>query len=73
MVLESLFASAFMTLFSNLVTIDNASRLLDRFILCKFKNTYNLNIVGEKSIMDIMRHILRQKESEFIKMDCWDV
>jgi hypothetical protein len=33
--LESLFASAFMTLFSNLVSIDVAFRVLDRFILGK--------------------------------------
>ncbi|MFS8159432.1 MAG: hypothetical protein ACMG6E_04305 [Candidatus Roizmanbacteria bacterium] len=33
--LESLFASAFMTIFSNLISIENATKVLDRFILRK--------------------------------------
>lgn len=33
--LESLFASAFMTLFSNLIPIEHSLKVLDRFILCK--------------------------------------
>jgi hypothetical protein len=37
--LESLFASAFMTLFSNLISIENATKVLDRFILCNNKLT----------------------------------
>ena len=39
-ILESLFASAFMTLFSNLVSIENATRILDRFILSKEFTNY---------------------------------
>lgn len=70
-VLESLFASAFMTLFSNLVSLEHSSRLIDRFILCKLVTI--ILIVGQNSIMDIMKNILKQKEKEFTTMDCWDV
>jgi hypothetical protein len=40
--LESLFASAFMTLFTNLISMEHATRVLDRFILCKILS-YNTN------------------------------
>lgn len=42
--LESLFASAFMTIFSNLISIENATKVLDRFILCKIISYYNIFI-----------------------------
>jgi hypothetical protein len=29
--------------------------------------------VGEKSIMDILKQMLRHKEKEIAKMDCWDI
>ena len=46
-VLESLLASVFMTLFSNLVSIEHSSRILDRFILSKYTiNSDNLFIAG---------------------------
>ena len=29
--------------------------------------------MGEQSIMDIFKHILKAKESEIVKMDNWDI
>lgn len=45
--LESLMASAFMTLFTNLVSNEHSSRILDRFMLGK-SNQVNLFQVGKR-------------------------
>ena len=29
--------------------------------------------MGESSVMDIMKNILKEKETEITKMDCWDI
>jgi len=42
--------------------LENARKVLDRFIL-----------EGEQSVMDIMKFMLRSKEGELVKMDCWDI
>ena len=70
--LESLFASAFMTLFSNLIPLNYSLRILDRFILCKFLYRLMLYLDGEKGIMDIIKHILRMKEDYLASLDCWE-
>ena len=61
-ILESLFASPFLTLFSNLIPIDQALRVLDSFILH-----------GEPVIIEIMKHLLKRKEKEIEIMDCWEL
>ena len=60
--LESLFASAFMTIFSNLISLENALKVLDWYILD-----------GEQTVIDIMKYMIKSKEKELCAMDCWDI
>jgi hypothetical protein len=57
-ILESLLASPMLTIFANLIPIDDSLKVLDRFILGKF--LLRLIILdGENSIIEIMKHLLR--------------
>mmetsp|Transcript_27553 Transcript_27553/g.26598 ORF Transcript_27553/g.26598 Transcript_27553/m.26598 type:complete len:209 (-) Transcript_27553:36-662(-) len=60
--LESLFASPFMTLFANLISIEDANKVLDRFMLD-----------GEQCILDIMKNMLKAKMRHMERLDSWDL
>ena len=62
-ILESLIASPFFTMFANLLPLDSCLRILDRFMLH-----------GELCLYEIMCHLLRMNEEKMLKMmDCWDL
>jgi len=61
-ILESLFASPLLTLFANLIPVEQATRVLERFMLVK--NLFIHLIDGEKAILDIMKYLLRKHETE---------
>jgi len=61
-ILESLFASPLLTMFGNLIPISEALRVIDRYILD-----------GEEAIYNIMKHLLKSKEQDMLKMDCWEL
>ena len=72
-VLESLLASPLLTIFSNLIPVDHALRVLERFMLGKLWILLTFCTDGEKTIMDVMKHLLRRHEAEISNMDCWDI
>jgi hypothetical protein len=61
-ILESLLASPLLTMFSNLIPLNDALIVLERFMLD-----------GEKAIRDIFVHLFKLYESEIVGMDCWDI
>ncbi len=60
--LEPLIASPFMTLFSNLISVENSLKVLERFIL-----------IGEEYIIDTMKSLFKENQVEMLKMDQWDL
>ncbi len=53
--LEPLIASAFITLFSNLIDIENATKVMERFML-----------IGESYIVDTICWVMLQNEDELL-------
>lgn len=61
-----------LTIFANLIPIEDALKVLDRFILGN--HLFNLNFLdGEKAVLDIMKHLLKNQEEGILEMDCWDI
>ena len=71
-ILESLFASPLLTMFGNLIPISEALRVIDRYILGK-ESKISFTIDGEEAIYNIMKHLLKSKEQDMLKMDCWEL
>ena len=60
-ILESLLASPMLTIFANLIPVEDALKVFDRFILGNHQ--FNLNLLdGEQAVLDIMKHLLRNQE-----------
>jgi hypothetical protein len=55
--LEPLIASAFLTLFSNLIDPENATKVMERFML-----------IGERYIVDTICLIIIKKQAEILKI-----
>lgn len=54
--LEPLIAGAFITLFSNLIDVENATKVMERFML-----------IGERYIVDTVCLLLRKRQQEILK------
>ena len=60
--LEALLASPFFTLFSNLIDLASATRVIERFML-----------LGEAYIVDLVCNLFRQFRKDMLLMDNWDL
>ncbi len=60
--LEALLASPFFTLFSNLIDLQSANRVMERFLL-----------LGEPYILDVVCNLFQHFRKDMLAMDNWDL